>query len=81
MFVKSHLLFTKILLSPAEDLLQAPHGQDPEREDVHAGKSHEHAQAYDQGFFTSFSCRAVVMITTPRTQLFLCTEINLRGHC
>lgn len=81
MFVKSHLLLTKILLSPAEDLLQPVHGQDQERDNVHAKKPHEHPQAYGQGFFTFFSCRAVVMITTPCIQLFLHTEINLWGHC
>lgn len=37
-FVKSRLLFTKIQLTPAEDL----HGQVPGREDVHAGKPYEH---------------------------------------
>lgn len=56
-------------------------GRTQRGEDVCAGKPHEHAQPYDQGFFMSFSCGAVVLITTPCTPLFLCTEINLRGRC
>lgn len=76
MFVLKSKVTSSLQNPYQEDLQQSVHGQEPGRDDAHAGKLHELAQAM---IFHVVLFRAVVTIAAPCAELFLCRAINLEG--